>query len=147
MGKRRKNLLYFNKWRRDYISSRCKTVSSFEECYVWFCFRVKFHMERKEKQIQTDVSSWNKTKITEIKYIPLCMYRIETKLWIGLPEKFGYVEYLNEEKKILHIVTQDSRQAFQVFKEKWGTILKGNFVSFREYTTIKSMKRKLLLLI
>lgn len=108
-------------------------------------FRVKFHMERKEKQIQTDVPSWNKTRITEIKYIPLCMHRIETKLWIGLPEKFGYVEYLNEEKKILHIVTQDSRQAFQVFKEKWGTILKGNFVSFREYTTIKKHEKKIVI--
>ena len=70
------------------------------------------------------------------------MHRIETKLWMGLPEKFGYVEYLNEEKKILHIVTQDSEQTFQAFKEKWGTISKGDFVRFREYTIIKKDEKK-----
>ena len=62
---------------------------------------------------------------------------------MGLPQKFGYVEYLNEEKKILHIVTQDSQQIFQAFKEKWGTISKGDFVSFREYTIIKKNENKI----
>lgn len=108
-------------------------------------FRVKCHMEKKEMQIQTDFSSWNKTKIMGIKYIPLCMHSIETKLWMGLPEKFGYVEYLNEEKKILHIVSQDSEQIFQAFKEKWGTISKGDFVRFREYTTIKMNEKKVVI--
>lgn len=108
-------------------------------------FRVKCHMKNKEKQIQTNFSSWNKTKITEIKYIPLCMYRTETKLWVGLPEKFGFVEYLNEEKKILHIITQNSEQIFHAFKEKWGTIAKGDFVRFREYTIIKKNEKKIII--
>ena len=108
-------------------------------------FRVKCHIEKEEKQIQIGFSSWSKARITETKYIPLCMHRIETKLWMGLPEKFGYVEYLNEEKKILHIVTQDSEQTFQAFKEKWGTISKGDFVRFREYTIIKKNEKKVVI--
>ena len=108
-------------------------------------FRVKCHVDKEEKQIQTSCFSWNKTKVTEAKYIPLCMHKSETRLWMGLPQKFGYVEYLNEEKKILHIVTQDSQQIFQAFKEKWGTISKGDFVSFREYTIIKKNENKVVI--
>lgn len=69
------------------------------------------------------------------------MHKSETRLWMGLPQKFGYVEYLNEEKKILHIVTQDSQQIFQAFKEN-GALFQRGFVSFREYTIIKRMKTK-----
>lgn len=105
-------------------------------------FRVKCHIEEEGMQFQTCFFSCDKANLTEAKYIPLCMHRFETKLWIGLPEKFGYVEYLNEEKKILHIVTQDSKQTFQTFKEKWGTISKGDFVRFREYTIMKKNEKK-----
>lgn len=105
-------------------------------------FRVKCHVEKEEKQIQASFFSWNNAKMTEAKYIPLCMHKSETRPWMGLPQKFGYVEYLNEEKKVLHIVTQDSEQIFQAFKEKWGTISKGDFVNFREYTIVKKNKNK-----
>lgn len=67
------------------------------------------------------------------RYVPLCMCQTGAKLWSGLPRKVGYVEYLNGEKKILHIVTQDAKRGYCLFKEKWGTISKGDFVSFGEY--------------
>lgn len=105
-------------------------------------FRVKYHVQKEEKQNKINSISWNKPKMIETKYIPLCMHKIETKLWMGLPEKFGYVEYLNEEKKILHIVTQDSELIFHVFKEKWGTILQGDFVCLRKYPIIKKNEKK-----
>lgn len=108
-------------------------------------FNVKCHIDKEEKQFQSPLYSWNKARIAEAKYIPLCMHRIEAKLWIGLPKKFGYVEYLNEEKKILHIVTQNSEQAFQTFKEKWGSVSKGDFVSFREYAIIKKDEKKVVI--
>lgn len=106
-------------------------------------FRVKCYEEKEEKQVQLSSYSWNKKKGT--KYVPLCMHKIETELWMGLPQKFGYVKSLNEEKKNLYIITQNSEQVFHVFKEKWGSISKGDFVIFREYTITHKEEKKIII--
>jgi hypothetical protein len=51
-------------------------------------------------------------------------------------------EYLNVEKEILHIVTQDSKRVFHTFKEKWGSISKSDFVTFREYSVRLNDEKK-----
>jgi hypothetical protein len=51
-------------------------------------YSVKCH----EEQVQSGPYSWNKSTITETIYVPLCMFKLEKKLWTGLPQKFGYVE-------------------------------------------------------
>lgn len=108
-------------------------------------FIVKCYEKKEKKQIQSKSYAWNNTSKTEIQYIPLCMQKVETKLWTGLPQKFGYVEYLNEQKKILHIVTQSSDLVFQAFKERWGTISKGDFITFREYVIIQKDENRVII--
>lgn len=105
-------------------------------------FSVKCYEKKEEKQIQSKLNAWINTRMTEVKCIPLCMQKVDKGLWTVLPQKFGFVEYLNEDKKILHIITQDSVLAFQTYKEKWGTISKGDFISFREYTVLKKDEKK-----
>lgn len=92
-------------------------------------FKVKCNEEKGERQAQP-------------KYIPLCMHKMEVAPWSGFPLVFGYVEYLNEGKKVLHIISQDSKQIFCPFKERWGSISQGDFVSFREYSVVRKGERK-----
>lgn len=97
-------------------------------------FRVKCHVEVRVDKIDSGKRSLIKSSVPFRKYIPLCIKSAEVELWSGLPEKYGYVEYLNEAKKILHIVTQDSVQVFHKFSDKWGSISRGDFIRFRQYS-------------
>lgn len=97
----------------------------------------------KKELIQQDFL--NRIISIKIKDIPLCMHSTDLQLWSELPQKVGYVEYLNEEKNILHIITQDSKRIFHKLKEKWGSILKGDFVSFREYTIEQDNEKRIVI--
>lgn len=65
--------------------------------------------------------------------MPVWLVPEKAQLWQSLPEKYGVVEYLNEARKILHIVTSDSELVFCPFKDKWGMVAKGDFVVFHTY--------------
>lgn len=64
---------------------------------------------------------------------PVWLVSDNTPMWHSLPKKYGFVEYLNEAKKILHIATSDSELVFYPFSDKWGSVMKGDFVSLRVY--------------
>lgn len=62
--------------------------------------------------------------------IPLCFKHSDADRWSELPIKYGYVNSINTEKHILHIITQDSKQTnCPVF----SNAMVGSFVKFREY--------------
>lgn len=82
-------------------------------------FKVKCHEKRVYK---------------ELKYIPLIMIPIQKELWTSLPKKYGYIEYVNEEKKIFHIITQNHNQGYYICNDtNFRNIAKGDFVFYREY--------------
>lgn len=76
--------------------------------------------------------SWFGTAPLKVKKaVPLIGRTTDKPAWSILPVKYGVIDYVNEKKELLHIITQDSKLTF------WG--YKGNhpaadtFVRFREY--------------
>lgn len=98
-------------------------------------FRVKYYEKKVKEQPSQDLFTTfllMKQPIIKTKYILLCISKIERPLWSEFPQKYGYVKNLNEDKKLLSIVTQDSKQVCQVYEKEWGNISKGDYVTFRE---------------
>ncbi|MFG5858986.1 hypothetical protein LDB17_12380 [Dysgonomonas sp. Shenzhen-Wh21] len=64
-------------------------------------------------------------------YIPLHIKKTEKSRWSILSKKHGYIEYININKNILHIITGDSIQIFYQYKEKEKFNV-GEFVCFNQ---------------
>lgn len=96
-------------------------------------FRVRCH-EVKEESPVSGAYPGNGVSAIRTRSIPLCLHESGSMPWSALPHKIGYVEYANEEKRILHIITPDSERHFYPLQEEWGRISKGDFVEFRQYT-------------
>lgn len=84
-----------------------------------------------EKQIDKSFSSRLNRMDKLTKVIPLVARKIEKEPWSILPIKYGVIDYVNEKKRILHIITQSSQQTFTEYKDKPLSI--NSFVKFREY--------------
>lgn len=84
-----------------------------------------------EKQPDASFSSWINRTIKVKKINPLVARKTKKKAWSILPIKYGVVDYINENKRILHIITQSSKQTFSEYKDKPLPI--NSFVKFREY--------------
>ncbi len=83
------------------------------------------------KERQTNVHSWTNSKIKENKTTPLVARKTEKEPWAILPVKYGVIDYVNEKKKMLHIITQSSKQTFSQYKGE--PLPTDSFVKFREY--------------
>lgn len=95
-------------------------------------FKVKCHKQEIQKEIDNP-NSWPRKKIiTEHKVIPLLIERTEKENWSILPQKYGYIEYVNQDKKTLHVITNDSNAVFYQFDK--DVFVKGSFIVFRQYT-------------
>ena len=69
----------------------------------------------------------------------LTLQATDDDLWKNISSGFGYVEYINEDKNVLHIATTDSELIFAPRRNAKGKIKKGCFVSFRYYKTNHGM--------
>lgn len=58
--------------------------------------------------------------------------RADAEAWSILPARYGVVDYVNEEKKVLHIIDSESEQVFHKYKGKPLPV--DSFVRFREYS-------------
>ena len=95
-------------------------------------FKVKFHKQEIQKEIDNP-NSWPPKKIiTEHKIIPLLIERTEKENWSILPLKYGYIEYVNKDKKTLHVITNDSNPIFYQFDQ--DVFMKGSYIVFRQYS-------------
>lgn len=70
-------------------------------------------------------------KETEIRYIPLTATLSETADWFNLPIQYGYVQYVNTEKKVYHIYLTNSTLVYEHYE--WKELEKGDFVKLRQY--------------
>lgn len=89
-------------------------------------FRCKVVEEKKY-----DTTSWKRSLYTVKKTIPLVARKTEKEPWSMLPIKYGVIDYVNENKKTLHIITQDSETVY--FKYTGTPSPVDTFVKFREY--------------
>lgn len=130
-----------NKWMSDDVE-RCNLFDGNE---TTLCVKTKrFPVLKKAKagdviqfrcniieEKQLDTSSWMHRTITVKKTNPLIARKTDKESWSILPLKYGVIDYVNENKKILHIITQNSKQTFSEYKENPLPI--DSFVRFREY--------------
>ena len=69
---------------------------------------------------------------TITRYRPLILEGSKASDWSSLPLKYGYIQYVNTEKKVYHIYSSDSTVGYGHFEKQ--TIERGDFVTFRQYT-------------
>ena len=93
----------------------------------------KFRLYKDEtiRTIPGDYSWQPPKKETEIKYIPLTAAPSETADWFNLPIQYGYVQYVNTEKKVYHIYLTDSTLVYEHYEQQ--KFEKGDFVKLRQY--------------
>lgn len=65
------------------------------------------------------------------KFTPLLVSPSDKADWSILPETFGVIDHVNKEKKVYHLISQDSKQIFEPFETQ--TFEKGDFVKFKMY--------------
>ncbi|KAA6329520.1 hypothetical protein EZS27_021679 [termite gut metagenome] len=103
-------------------------------------YKFKLHKQEIKKEIESKDIWKRKTIVTEYKYIPLIVEKSDKKDWSILPTQYGYIEYINIEKKMLHIITNESNPAFYQYNKESFT--QGDFVVFNQYEKrIKDEKR------
>jgi hypothetical protein len=74
---------------------------------------------------------WEDHTITKQIVTPLVISASDKSPWSILPIKYGIIDYINTEKNILHILTQESKQVFCANNLSGATT--DMFVKFREY--------------
>lgn len=93
----------------------------------------KFKLYKNEiiRTIPSSFSWQQPKKETVIKYIPLTATLSETADWSNLPIQYGYVQYVNTEKKVYNIYLTNSTLVYEHYERK--KLEKGDFVKLRQY--------------
>lgn len=95
---------------------------------VW---KFKLYKNETLRTIPSDFSWQLPKKETELRYIPLAATLSETADWFNLPIQYGYVQYVNTEKKVYHIYLTNSTLVYEHYERK--ELEKGDFVKLRQY--------------
>ena len=95
---------------------------------VW---KFKLYKDETIRTIPGDYPWQQPKKEAVIKYIPLTAIPSETADWFNLPIQYGYVQYINTEKKVYHIYLTDSTLVYEHYERK--ELEKGDFVKLRQY--------------
>lgn len=105
-------------------------LSQAHEGQVW---KFKLFEEIVEKAVPVKFS-WQPPKNEKVKrYVPLLVVPSDLDDWSILPADFGYVDYVNTDKRVYHIYAADSTLILPRFdKQKFK---KGDFVKYKRYST------------
>lgn len=95
-------------------------------------FKFKLHKQEIKKEVEAKFAWFGKTVVTEYKYIPLIVEKSEKKHWEILEDAFAIVEYINNEKNIIHAITTDNKEVF--FPQIKSEVQIGDFVTAKIYT-------------
>lgn len=95
---------------------------------VW---KFKLYKDETTKTIPSPYSWRPPTTETIVKYIPLIAEPSDKEDWLSLPVNYGYVQHVNEEKKVYHIYSADSKLSYEHYENQ--TLKKGDYVTFRQY--------------
>ena len=94
-------------------------------------YQFKFNKQKIKKEVANQYHWQPKKTLIECKYIPLLAEHSDKESWAILPQKYGFIEYINQEKKTLHIISNDSEPIFYQFdNEKFN---EGQFLTFKQY--------------
>lgn len=93
---------------------------------------LRFRCRIVEEAKPGSLSGYRLQSATKVKTVtPLAVSLSDREPWSLLPVRYGVVDYINQEKEALHILTQESRLVFFIYKGH--DIQVDSFVKFREY--------------
>ena len=130
-----------DKWEKD-GKTRCSFSDGKDVSFQINERRYPFIQKAKTGTV-VSVKCNKETNGKEIRYIPLSMKMVDVEPWSTLPEKYGYIEYVNHEKKIVHLITQDSEFIFCPLKDIRDKVAKGDFVVYHEYFMKQQNNKKM----
>lgn len=114
----------------DFVINK-KRFSILRDAHKGQVWKMKLY---KEETVKTTPSPnrWipSKKEVT-VKYIPLIINQSDKRDWESLPLGYGYVQYVNVEKKVYHIYSTDSILVFEHYDHQ--VLSTGDYVSFRRY--------------
>lgn len=93
--------------------------------------KFRLYQDKTTRTIPGDYSWQPPKKETIIKYIPLTATLSETEDWANLPIQYGYVQYVNTEKRVYHIYLTDSTLVYEHYEQQ--KLKTGDFVKLRQY--------------
>lgn len=95
---------------------------------VW---KFKIYKDETTKTIPSLYAWRPPTTETIVKYIPLIAVPSDKEDWLCLPVNYGYVQHVNEEKKVYHIYSTESILFYEHYDNQ--TFKKGDYLVFRQY--------------
>lgn len=108
-------------------------------CKPGTIFQVRYYVPQREAA-KTEMFIQSKLpQLTAAK--PLILRKTDLAPWSILPIKYAIVDYINEQKQMLHILTQDSIQAF--YPNVDPIIKKDTFVKFREFIKYRKDRQEI----
>lgn len=108
----------------------------FKQCELGHIFKFKLHKQEIKKEVENTYSWMSRNIVTEYKYFPLITEKSEKKNWTILDDTFAVVDYINNEKNIIHVITSDNKEVF--FPQIKGELQIGDFITAKSY--IKKVK-------
>lgn len=94
-------------------------------------FKFKLHKQEIKKEVEEKLAWFGKTVVTEYKFIPLIVEKLEKKHWEILNDTFAFIEYINKEKNIIHAITMDNKEVF--FPQIKNELKIGDYVKAKCY--------------
>lgn len=121
------------------FSIQTKRFAIPRNCKPGTIFQVRYYIPQKEAVKTGMLIQIKPPQPKAIK--PLILRKTDFTPWSILPIKYGVVDYINEHKQMLHILTQDSIQTFYTSLDP--IIKKDTFVKFREFTTYRKDRQEI----
>lgn len=94
--------------------------------------KFKLHKQEINKELDISVDWETKIIVTEHKYVPLMMEQSDKEDWSILQECFAVVDYINEEKNIVHAITSKNDGVF--FQQIKPELQQGDYIAAKVYT-------------
>lgn len=94
--------------------------------------KFKLHKLEIKKEFEAKVAWFEKTVVTEYKYIPLIVSKTGKNLWEILDTTFAVVDYINKERNIIHAITTGNKEVF--FPQIKNELRIGDFITAKSYT-------------
>ncbi len=99
-------------------------------------YKFKLYKEEIKREVESKISWMRKTIITEYKYIPLLVEKSEKSDWSILDDIYATVDYINNEKNIIHAISSENQELF--FPKSEVPLQIGDFIKAKYY--IKKVK-------
>ncbi len=128
---------------RNYVLTEKWEVDKLEFCSFYdgdsTVFKVKAKKFRDLHKSKTGQIFVVRVKKVGAGIVPLTLKRTDLPAWSLLKEEYGVVDYVNEQKHVLHIITADSKELFCPYSK--DDIGKDAYVKFAKY--LKEVKNEM----